>query len=368
MAVRRRPAARFAAVCALVGGLVALDVSPAFAEEDTVRVNAAGRFTAGASAEGVRVEVRKRTEGCVLLRTALALRLDGLQADQVRVQVNSGGRWLSVPVSGGGGGVNTEATSPTDPRLCEGKSKTVRYRVAFAANTPDGRLAVVGEATNAVGRVLGLGSDTSRMVGGLASASPTPSQSPTPSPSLTPTATVTDAVAGDETPVEALADPAGGAIDPVTTRESGVSPIMFFGLAMVAVGIVLIVLLVRRFREDKDGRNGSTDPNLAGQGVGSAPGQPGPGYGQPVGRPLAAPGHYGSPPAQRPAAGLYGVPADATQALPGALAAVDRPGVPSPAAPPGPGRYGTPVPGPSGPPRAPAGEDDRTRYLPRMRD
>lgn len=360
----RRHAARLGAVCAVVGGLVALGASPAFADEDSVRVGAAGRFTAGGSAEGVAVEVRKRTEGCVLLRTALALRLDGLQADQVQVQVNAGGRWFPVPLSGGGGGVNTAATSPANPRLCKGKSITVRYRVAFAAGAPDGRLAVVGEATNAVGQVLGRGSDASRVVGGRASASPTPSRTRTPSP--TPSAAVTEAAEG--TSVEALADPGGGAASPVAAEESGGSPIMFFGLAMVAVGIVLIVLLVRRFREDKEPTGGPGTPGgstyRSAQGPPAVPGQPGPMYGQPAtGRP-ATPGLYGTPPAQRPSAGLYGAPMDATQVMPGAPAPGEPYGAPPPSTPPVPGQYGTPASGTSGG----TGEEDRTTFMPRLPD
>ncbi|MER7458203.1 hypothetical protein [Micromonospora sp. NPDC126480] len=380
-----RLTARLATVCAVVGALVALNAPPALAEEDSVRVSAAGRFTAGGSAQGVAVEVRKRTEGCVLLRTALALRLDGLRGDQVRVQVNAGGQWFPVALSGGGGGATTAATSPANPRLCKGKRITVRYRVAFAADTREGLLAVVGEATNAVGQVLGRGSDGSRVVGGRASASPTPSRSRTPSP--TPSAEVTEAAtAEDGTSVEALADPGGGAVDPAAAQSSGGSMIMFFGLAMVAVGIVLIVLLVRRFREDKEAGPGAPPAPGGGtyrsaQGPPPVPGRPGQVYGQPAaGRP-ATPGLYGTPPAQRPAPGLYGAPVDATQAmppeatqamppeatqaLPPEATQAMPPGPPAqsrpaaPPAPPVPGQYGTPA-------ANPPAEDDRTRFMPRQ--
>ncbi len=360
MAVRRLTA-RLATVCAVVGALVAFGASPALAEEDAVRVGAAGRFTAGGSAEGVAVAVRKRTEGCVLLRTALALRLDGLRADQVRVQVNAGGTWFPVALSAAAGGVTTAVTSPANPRLCKGKSITVRYRVAFAADTPEGRLALVGEATNAVGQVLGRGSDNSRVTGGRASASPTPSRSRTPSP--TPSA---EAVAAEDgTSVGAFAVPAAGAVSPAAAQSSGGSKIMFFGLAMVAVGVVLIVLLIRRFREDK--KAGPRTPPAPGtyrsaQGPPPVPGQPGQVYGQPVtGRPTT-PTVYGTPPAQRPTPGLYGAPPEATQAMPPGSTPPDaQPAPPPPPAPPVPGQYGMPA-------ARPPVEDDRTQYMPRLPD
>ncbi|WP_146603999.1 hypothetical protein, partial [Micromonospora deserti] len=286
MAIRRH-AARLATVCALLGGLVALGGSPALADDDSVRVRSAGSFTAGGSAGGVSVEVRKRSDGCVLLRTALGLRLTGLRPEQVTVQVNAGGRWFPVTVSGGGGSATTAATSPANPRLCKGKSITVRYQVAFAATTPNGRLAVAGEASSAGGRLLGRGADASRVVGGRASASPSPTPSKTPSP--TPSAVAAEEPTADATDVAAIADPAGGATT-VGQESSGGSPVMFFGIAMVAVGILLIVLLFRRSRADSKQPDDLPGVHLPGhadatiyrpaRGPAAAPGQPGSVYGQ----------------------------------------------------------------------------------------
>ncbi|MCM0676257.1 hypothetical protein NCC78_16390, partial [Micromonospora phytophila] len=309
MAIRRH-AARLATVCALLGGLVTLNASPALADEDAVRVRAAGSFTAGGSPEGVTVEVRKRSDGCVLLRTALGLRLRGLRPDQAAVEVNAGGRWFPVPLSGGAGSVATSATSPADPRLCKGKSITVRYRVAFAAGVPNGRLAVTAEASNAFGRLLARGSAESRVVGGLASASPSPTPSKKPSP--TPSAVATEAAtAEDAGAVAALAGAGGGASTTAADESSGGSPIMFFGIAMVAVGILLIVLLVRRSRSEKEQvgdlpgvplpRNPGGTTYRSAQGPAAAPGLPGPVYGQ---QPPATPGVYGGTPAPRPSGGV----------------------------------------------------------------
>ncbi|MBX7269007.1 hypothetical protein KIF24_25260 [Micromonospora sp. Llam7] len=145
----RRHAARLATVCVFLGGLVVLGGAPAHAAEDRVRVRSAASFTAGRSAAGVTVEVRKRTAGCVRVRSALGLSLPGVRADQVAVQANVGGRWVPVAVSGGAGLLTSAPVAPAKDQLCKGKGVAMRYRVAFAAGAPGGRLVVTGEATAA---------------------------------------------------------------------------------------------------------------------------------------------------------------------------------------------------------------------------
>ena len=286
MTVRRR-AARLATVCGLLGGLVMLGASPALADDDSVRVGSASSFAAGGSPQGVNVAVRKRSNGCVLLRTALGLRLEGLQPDQVAVQVNAGGRWFPVAVSGGGGSVQTGQTSPAKPNLCKGKGITVRYRVAFAAGAPGGRLVVTGVGVSAAGQQLGQATDTAKVTGARVSASPTPtpSKKPSPTPSATEAATAADAV----TPAALGAVSAGPDTTAAAAESSGGgSPIMYFGIAMVVVGLLLIVLLVRRSRQDRTpadeagplpGNPGGTTYRSGG-GSPAAPGRPGPVYGQ----------------------------------------------------------------------------------------
>ncbi|MGC4770988.1 hypothetical protein ACLQ25_18695 [Micromonospora sp. DT44] len=328
MTLRRR-AARLATVCGLLVGLVMLGASPALADEDSVRVGAASSFAAGGSPQGVNVAVRKRSEGCVLLRTALGLSLEGLEPDQVAVQVNAGGRWFPVSVSGGGGNVSTAQTSPAKPTLCKGKGITVRYRVAFAAGTPGGRLSVTGVGLTAAGQQLGQGSDTAKVAGRLSpSPTPTPSKKPTPTPTPTPT----EVAAAGEVVDPAVLSPAS--VGPSTTAVAakaggGGSLIMFFGIAMVAVGVLLIVLLVRRSRQDRTptdepgplpGNPGGTTYR-AGGGSPAAPGHPGPVYGQqppavPVPRPAPG-GVYGARPAT-PSPDATQVMPDATQVMPGA--------------------------------------------------
>lgn len=317
----RRHAGRLAMVGVMLGGLVAAGASPALAEGDRVAVRSADSFTAGGSPGTVAVEVRKRTDGCVQLRTALGLRLGGLQASQVQVHVGYDGRWWPVPVSGDGGTVRTSATAPAKPSLCKGKGITVRYRVAFLAGAPGGRLTVVGEATSAAGNLLGRAADEARVVGG---ARPTPSPTPTRKPSPTPTpsaATTPPGEAEGGTAVAAALGATAGSTTPAADTSSGGSPIMWFGIALVLVGVALIVLLVRRNRAEK------ADEQVAGHPPVPLPRSAGTTYrsGAPVGvygQPPATPTVYGGAPSPRPAGNVYGAPA-----APG-----DRPGGEPPAA------------------------------------
>ncbi|SCL35343.1 hypothetical protein GA0074692_4068 [Micromonospora pallida] len=258
----RRGAARLAAVCALVGGVVLVGATPALAEGDSVKVRTAGSFTAGGSAESVSIEVRKRSDGCVMLRTALGLRLAGVRADQVEVQVAAGGQWWPVPVSGGGS-LNTSQTSPAKPTLCKGKSITVRYRVTFRAGAPAGPLTVVGEATTATGRTIGRGAEMSQVRAGRVAPTPTPKKTPSP----TPTPPVeTGPPTEDPTAESTLAAVGGAAGKAAETDESGggLSLVMVFGLGLVAVGVALIVLLFRRSRTDRPETDGSSYPPVPG--------------------------------------------------------------------------------------------------------
>ncbi|WP_084261569.1 hypothetical protein, partial [Micromonospora rifamycinica] len=254
----RRQAARLLTVGALLGGLVAVGAPPAYADSDRVRVRASGGFSAGGPPGGVSIEVRKRSGGCVVLRTALGLSLDGITAEQVRVEVNVGGGWSAVPVSGGGGVVRGSRTPSADPTLCKGKSSVVRYRVAFLAGAPAGRLGVVGEVTTAAGRLIGRGADTSR-VGGRAAGTPTPTPSSTPTSKPTPTPVATTPASTMEpgaTQAVLAAPPSTGR---AAAETSGGSMIMFAGIALVVLGAGLIALLIFRSRADRAG----ADPGRA---------------------------------------------------------------------------------------------------------
>ncbi|MFR9777400.1 hypothetical protein ACL02O_15255 [Micromonospora sp. MS34] len=302
----RRGATRVATVGAMLGGLLAVGASPALADGDQVQVRSASSFTAGGSPGTVAVEVRKRTDGCVILRTGLMLRLDGVQPQQVRVQVNSGGRWWPVPVSGRSGALATARTSPAEPNLCKGKGKTVRYRVAFLAGAPAGRLTVVGEATTAAGRLIGRAATTAR-VGGAKAATPTPTRTPSPTP--TPSAEETTPGADDTSSAVAALAPVAGASAAAADGSSGGSPFMWLGILLVLVGAALIALLVRRNRVEKVDEQADHGSVPLPRGTGGTTYRSGGPAGQVYGQQPPAPTVYGGPTAPRPAGNVYGAAA-----------------------------------------------------------
>ncbi|TDC82382.1 hypothetical protein E1193_12030 [Micromonospora sp. KC606] len=359
----RRQAAHLVTAGTLLGGLPVVGAAPAYADEDRVTVRAPGGFTAGGSPGGVSMEVRKRTDGCVLLRAALGLSLTGLDPAHVQVQVNVDGRWFPVPVSDGGGGVVTARTSPADPTLCKGKTIKVRYRVAFGAGAPAGRMEVLGEATTAAGGFIGRGVDTSR-VGGRAAASPSPSREPT--PTAAPSVTGTPVAETDEPTRAVLAAPSTGQATAAAVESAGGSMIMWFGVALVAVGVGLIALLVRNNRKDRKrvgeasgypavplprnpgpttyrsggGLPGSSHaPTATVYGQQPAPAPTAPVYGQQATPATRAGGLYGSAgafptvtPGARPTGGVYGSPATPDRSRPAASgsAASGSAGLPQP--------------------------------------
>ena len=238
----------------------------------------------------------------------------GLQPNQVAVEVNAGGRWFPVAVSGGAGTVSTAQTSPLKPTLCKGKGITVRYRVAFAAGSPGGRLVVTGAGISAAGQTLGRATDAARLTGGRVTPSPTRRGRRSRRLLRRPTEVAT---------VDEAVNPAaqgGVSAAPNTTATAaessgGGSPVMYFGIVLVAVGLLLIVLLFRRSRQDRkpsDDAPGTLPGNpggttyRAGGGSPAAPGRPGQVYGQ---QPPAAWG--GAVPSPRPATGgVYGARPD----------------------------------------------------------
>ncbi|MGW4461113.1 hypothetical protein [Micromonospora sp. NPDC004704] len=250
----RRGAARFATVGTLLAGLVMVGAAPAFADdEDSVRLGSSSSFTAGGSAGSITVAVTKRSKGCVSARTALMFQLPGLSAGDVTLLVAQNGRWQEVPVSGNDL-VRSGRVAPEKPELCERKSVSVRYRLAFAAGVPAGRLNIVAEAYAGGGPLIARATEARKVNGAKGTPTPTKRSSKSPSPSPTPEET-TFGSDPEETEVAAIV-PTGqpglgaGAGD---SGGGGVgSMVMVVGVGMVGIGIALLVLLLRRARGGRD--------------------------------------------------------------------------------------------------------------------
>ncbi|MFK3980991.1 hypothetical protein ACI2K4_11510 [Micromonospora sp. NPDC050397] len=264
----RRGAARLATVCALLAGLVVAGAAPALADDEvSVRLSSSSSFTAGGTPGSVNVAVSKRSDGCVSVRTGVALQMSGLSADDVTLLVAVDGSWQPVAMSGDGT-LRSARSAPEKPELCDRKSVTMRYKLALAAGVPAGRINVVGEAYAAGGDLLKQDAE-SRKVNG-AKVTPTPSRtsaSPSPTPEETLEAEepeVTEAAVAAPTGQPGLGAGAGG------DGGGGIgSMVMVVGVGMVAIGIALLVLLLRRARG-----GGREEPGAGGMPPGGGPRPP----------------------------------------------------------------------------------------------
>lgn len=267
----RRNAARLAMVLALTAGTAVAAAIPVHAQEQEAKVELSlpSKFTAGEKAGGVTVKVTKRSDDCVSLRTALAIRLPGASVDQVAVQARIDDDWVRVPLADDGSGLLiTDRTAPDKDELCKGKSRSVRYQLAFAAGTPAGTANIVAEAYTAGGELLGRTAGA-KQVGGRQAGTyqpvvPTPeaSEEPTPEPSEEPPAAEqSDAPAAAPSNPDLLATSGDGRSGSGLGIGAGVLTV---GVGMVAIGVALLVLLIRR------GRSGGPDSGGDGGAAGAA--------------------------------------------------------------------------------------------------
>jgi hypothetical protein len=245
-------AAGFAAAVAATGLAVATNPAPASAADDRVQVRAPREFDAGESAGSVTIGITKRTKGCVNVRAQLGIRLTGLTAGQVVVQVQNGGQWRGIGVSDAGdGAVTTAQTTPDRQTLCERQSANVRYRVVFAGDARTGTATFTGEALTARGELIGRDTAASKVNG--VKPSPTPSKtkkSPTPSPTPTEALDSVGPVDGVLATTSDLAALAG----PSQADDGGFGPgtlVMIGGIGLVGVGAALLVFLFVRARSER---------------------------------------------------------------------------------------------------------------------
>jgi uncharacterized membrane protein len=247
----QRAGARIATILALAAGVVVIGPTPAVAADDTVDVRLPTAFVAGDPPVTVSVFVEKRTSGCTRVRTALAFRLAGLPADQVKVEVRDDGDWRSVGVTDGGDGlIVTERTAPDRSYLCRRRDTSARYRVAFLGGAPAGRVTVVAEAYAAGGGLMDRDAGTRTVVN---------RNGPTPSASA---AVVGAQASGTTGPSAAAAAPGLRSTDQDENSFGLNTLVMLLGVAMVGVGIALLAMLIRRSRAEPDEPRGYayTDP------------------------------------------------------------------------------------------------------------
>jgi hypothetical protein len=200
-------------------------------------------YKAGGSAGALTIQVAaKRDAGCVLVLRRLTIRLDGLTADQVRVQRAAAGTFRDVEVVDSGDGVRVTDAAADPAPLCRGRTSAGRYRITFLAGAPGGKATFVAEAFSARGERLGRDSESRRVIGGSAL--------PTPTPSPTPEATAVVAAA------TAPATPPAVAPQAAKPADDGLglgAVVMGLGVLMVGIGAALLVMLARRSRVVDDG-------------------------------------------------------------------------------------------------------------------
>jgi hypothetical protein len=202
-------------------------------------------YKAGGSAGALTIQVAaKRDAGCVLVLRRLTIRLDGLTADQVRVQRAAAGTFRDVEVVDSGDGVRVTDAAADPAPLCRGRTSAGRYRITFLAGAPGGKATFVAEAFSARGERLGRDSESRRVIGGPALPTPTPTPSPTPE--------ATAVVAAATAP----ATPPAVAPQAAKPADDGLglgAVVMGLGVLMVGIGAALLVMLARRSRVVDDG-------------------------------------------------------------------------------------------------------------------
>lgn len=150
--------------------------------DDRVVLSLPNRFIVGGSPRPVNLTVTKYTEGCVSVRTTLAVRMSDLTADQLDVRVEAGEGWRRLPVSPGPDDLLvTERLSPQRHTVCSPGSVRIRYRVGFLDSARTGRATVIGEAYAVDGDRIGRAAGERRVV-----TRKKPPSSPSPLPSVSP--------------------------------------------------------------------------------------------------------------------------------------------------------------------------------------
>ncbi|MCA2217795.1 hypothetical protein [Jidongwangia harbinensis] len=206
------------------------------------------RFTAGSQARTVTVVASAEPgQGCRKVRWSMLLGVGDVGLDEVQVdRVEEDGSFpLQVQTSGATARLTDVQLDPG--RLCPGRTVTARYQVAFTDGAREGRVTFQAQAFDADARLLEEASASSRVVGGAAEASPSPTPSESADAAEEEDAAEDGAAGGDEasTPPPAAGDDL--AANPASS-EGGVPSLLGPGLVIGAVLVFLGVGLLLRLR------------------------------------------------------------------------------------------------------------------------
>lgn len=253
IAVRHRAAALLVSVLATAAATL-LIAGPAQAAARGFQVTITQlpqEFEAGAPARTVEVVASTDNQGrCRKVRWSMVVKVDGVDLDQVKVNRVEDDGDFPVQVRADGDTARLTDVQLDPGSLCPGKTVTARYQVAFDDDA-DGRVTFNAQAFDAGTRLLEQASATSRVGGGRAAASPSPTPSATPSeePSEEPSAEPSD-----EVTEEAVAAPGGtsGGAPAANPASAGggipslLGPGLIVGALLVFAGVGLLLRIRMR--------------------------------------------------------------------------------------------------------------------------
>jgi hypothetical protein len=252
IAVRHRAAALLSGVLAIAAATLALP-APAQAAVKGFKVTITklpDEFEAGAKARTVEVVASTDNEGrCRRVRWSMVLKLDGVDLDQVTVKRVEDDNNFPLQVQADGDTARLTDVRFDPGSLCRNKTVTARYQVAFDDDADEGKVTFQAQAFDAATRLLEEASATSRVVGGRAEPSPSPSESESPAPEESPAAV-------EEEPDAAVAPPGGDDLSAnPASSEGGVpsllGPGLIIGALLVFAGVGLLLRIRLRNRAPK---------------------------------------------------------------------------------------------------------------------
>ncbi|MEJ3746009.1 hypothetical protein WEI85_44910 [Actinomycetes bacterium KLBMP 9797] len=124
--------------------------------------------TAGGAPAALTVATNGSANGCTVTSRALAIRLDGLRADQVRVERLIAGVPVTLAEDAPSGGQVVATDVLADGKLICGTTETTgQYRVTFTDDAPNGAVLFEATAATAAGKPLGSGTATATVVGAV---------------------------------------------------------------------------------------------------------------------------------------------------------------------------------------------------------